>query len=130
VPATEGDVANLRAAYDALRGGDVAPLGQLMTEDIRWIGDSSLGDPPPQCNGRHEAMALIKRAATRIPFRDLESIDISGDRVFAVARWQEGQGPEGRERVFSLLTMRDGRIVRMQDFFDRRAAEQAFRTPG
>jgi ketosteroid isomerase-like protein len=100
-----------------------------MAEDIRWIGDSSLGDPPPECNGRDEAIALIKRAAIRIPFRDLESIDVSDDRIFAVARWQEGHGPEGRDRVYSLLTMRDGLIVRMQDFFDRAAAEHAYRTP-
>lgn len=101
----------------------------MMDQNIRWIGDSSLGDPPPECNGRDEALQLLERAAGRVWSRDLESVDLSGDRVFAVARWQEGKGPEGRERVYSVLTLRDGRIIRMEDFFDRTEAERAFVKP-
>jgi len=61
-----------------------------------------------------------------MPARDMESIAIAGDRILAVAYWHEDQGPPGVERVYNLLTMRDGRIVKMEDFFDRSAAERAF----
>lgn len=126
---TDDELARLRAAYDAYRAGDLGPLSQLMDDHIRWIGDSSLGDPPPECNGRDEALQVLKRAAGRVSSRDLESMDLSGDRVFAVARWREGKGPEGRDRVYSLLTLRDGRIIRMEDFFDRSEAERALGKP-
>ena len=125
VPVTKEDVARLRAAYEAMRSGDVTPLAELMDEKIRWIGSDRLGDPPPECNGREEASAVLKRAVKRMPARDMESVAIAGDRILAVAYWHEDQGPPGVERVYNLLTMRDGRIVKMEDFFDRSAAERA-----
>ena len=126
MPVTEADVARLRTAYEAMRSGDVTPLAELMDEKIRWIGSDRLGDPPPECNGREEASAVLKRAVKRMPARDMESIAIAGDRILAVAYWHGDQGPPGVERVYNLLTMRDGRIVKMEDFFDRSAAERAF----
>ncbi len=62
IPATEEDAVRLRAPYDAMRSGDVIPLSELVDENIRWIGNKSLGDPPPECNGREEASAVLKRA--------------------------------------------------------------------
>jgi ketosteroid isomerase-like protein len=97
-----------------------------MAEDIRWIGDPSLGDPPPECVGREEALSLMRRALGRMPNRNLESLTVSGDKILAVARWNAGAGPEGRDRVFSVLRLRGGRIDRMQDFFEQSAAEGAF----
>ncbi|SRR5712692_2454155 len=126
MPATDEDVVRLRAAYDAMRSGDVTRLAHLMDEKIRWIGDATLGDPPPECNGREEASAVLDRAIKRMPARDMESVAIAGDRILAVAHWHEGQGPPGVDRVYNLLTMREGRIVKMEDFFDRAAAERAF----
>jgi ketosteroid isomerase-like protein len=126
MPATEEDVVRLRAAYDAMRSGDVIPLAELMDENIRWIGSQSLGDPPPECNGRTEASDMLEHAIDRMPARDIESVAIAGDRILSVARWHEGQGPPGVDRVYNLFTMRDGRIVKMEDFFDRAAAERAF----
>ena len=129
MPATEEDVVRLRAAYDAIRSGNVIPLAELMDENIHWIGNQSLGDPPPECNGREEASAVLKRAVDRMPARDIESVAMAGDRILSVARWHEGKGPPGVDRVYNLLTMRDGRIVKMEDFFDRAAAERAFSAP-
>jgi ketosteroid isomerase-like protein len=126
MPASQKDVDRLRVAYDAMRAGNVAPFVQLMDAKIRWIGSESLGHPPPECNGRSEARAVLERAFDRMPARDIESVAISGDRILTVACWQKGQGPPGVDRVYNLLTMREGRIVRMEDFFDRAAAERAF----
>ena len=126
MPATERDVVRLRAAYDAMRGGDATPLASMMDEKIRWIGNESFGDPPPECNGREEAAEVLGRAVDRMPSRDIESVTISGDRILSVARWSEGQGPPGVERVYNLLTMRDGLIIRMEDYFDRATAERRF----
>jgi ketosteroid isomerase-like protein len=126
VPATKEDVLRLRAAYEAMRAGDVTPLAELMDEQIRWIGSERLGDPPPECNGREEASAVLKRALKRMPARDIESVAIAGDRILAVAYWHDDEGPPGVDRVYNLLTMRDGRIVKMEDFFDLAAAERAF----
>jgi ketosteroid isomerase-like protein len=126
MPATEEDVVRLREAYDAMRSGDVNPLAELMDDKIRWIGSESLGDPPPECNGREEALIVLKRALERMPARDIENVAIAGDQILSVAHWHDGQGPPGVDRVYNLLTMRDGRIVKMEDFFDRASAERAF----
>ena len=126
MPATKDDVARLRSAYESIRSGNPGPLIQLMDKNIRWIGDVSLGDPPPECVNRREASAVLKRAVGRIPSRDVESVAIAGDRILAVAHWEDDQGPPGRDRVYNLLTLKGGRIVRMEDFFDRDAAEHAF----
>lgn len=80
-PATEEDVVRLRAAYDAMPSGDDIPLAESMDENIRWIGNESLGDPPPECNGREEASAVLKRAVERMPARAMESVGIAGDRI-------------------------------------------------
>ena len=69
---------------------------------------------------------MLRRAVGRIPSQDLESVAIEGDRILGTARWEEGQGPPGRDHVYNLLTMQDGRIVRVEDFFDRDTAERAF----
>jgi ketosteroid isomerase-like protein len=124
---TSKDVARLRAAYEAIRAGDPQPLTDLMDENVRWIGDISQGDPPPECKNRAEASEVLKRAATRVRPRELESISVYGDRILAVARWQPGAGPEGRDRVYNLITIRDGRITEMQDFHDGAAAERTFK---
>jgi ketosteroid isomerase-like protein len=129
VPATKEDVVRIRAAYEAMRSGDVTPLTELMDEKVRWIGSERLGDPPPECNGREEASSVLKRAAQRMPARDIESVAIAGDRILAVANWKEDQGPQGVSRVYNVLTMRDGRIVKMEDFSDRAAAERTFSGP-
>ena len=126
MPATEEDVVRLRAAYEAMRAGYVTPLAELMDEKIRWIGSERLGDPPPECNGREEASAVLKRAIKRMPARVIESVAIAGDRILAVAYWHKDQGPPGVDRAYNLLTIRDGRIVKMEDFFDLAAAERAF----
>ena len=128
--ATEEDMVRLRAAYEAMRSGDAVPLAQLMDENIRWIGSKTLGDPPPECNGRDEASAVLERAVERMPARDIESVAVAGDRILAVARWHEGHGPPGVDRVYNLITMKNGRIVKMEDFFDRASAEEAFSSLG
>ena len=127
MPVANDDLAHLRSAYDAIRSGNPDPLIQLMDKNIRWIGDASLGDPPPECANREQASAVLRRAVGRIPSREMESVAISGNRILAVAHWEEGQGPPGCDCVYNLLTLEDGRIVRMEDFFKRDAAERAFR---
>lgn len=126
MPVTQDDVVRLSAAYNAMRLGNVIPLAELMHENIRWIGNERLGDPPPECNGREEASDMLKSAVESMAAPDMQTIAIAGDRILAVAQWHEGQGPPGVDRVYNLLTMRDGRIVTMDDFFDRAAAERAF----
>jgi len=129
VPATKEDVVRLRAAYEAMRTGDVTPLAELMDQKVRWIGSDRLGDPPPECNGREEATVVLRRAVERIAARDIETVAMAGDRILAVAYWNQDQGPPGVDRVYNLLTMRDGRIAKIEDFFDRAAAERAFSGP-
>jgi len=129
VPATKEDAVRLRSAYEAMRSGDVAPLAELMDEKIRWIGSEGLGNPPPECHGREEATAVLRRAVEWMAARDIETVAMAGDRILAVAYWNQDQGPPSVDRVYNLLTMRDGRIAKIEDFFDRAAAERAFSSP-
>jgi ketosteroid isomerase-like protein len=75
--------------------------------------------------GHEEASAVLERAIETMPARDIEEVAIAGDMILSVVHWRDGQAPPGVDRIYNQLTMRDGRIVKMEDFVDRAAAERA-----
>jgi len=55
----------------------------------------------------------------------------AGDKIILDVRpyWQDDHGKQSGERLWQVLTMRDGKIVRIQDFTDQTAARQAIGLP-
>ncbi len=85
----------------------------------------------PPCHGWDAVRASIERWES--DWDDLEHvpeefIDAEDDRVFVVIRFRgrgRGSGIEIHGRLFEVYTLREGAIVRMDEFTDRGAALEA-----
>ena len=112
------------ACVDRLRLSALRELHELPVPASEVVAKAVAGACPSDgCTvgapTRHPTTAATPEEAQRI----------AGDRILAMARWEEGQGPPGVRQVYNLLTMHNGGIVKMEDFFDSAAAERAFAAP-
>jgi ketosteroid isomerase-like protein len=122
----------IRNAYEAYAKGDLEAMLGLVDPDLEWTYlDPSLEDPQPEvCHGRHELESALERRAERGLTTELEEVVGNGDRVMVVARTPGVDAYRARpadDRNFSVLTVRDGRIVALRDYRDRDEALAAIR---
>ena len=122
----------IRNAYEAYAKGDLEAMLGLVDSDLEWTYlDPGLEDPQPQvCHGRHELESALERRAERGLTTELEEVVGNGDRVMVVARTPGVDAYRARpadDRNFSVLTVRDGRIVALRDYRDRDEALAAIR---
>ncbi len=114
----------IRTAYEAYARGDLVTMLGLIDPDLEWTYlDPSLEDPEPQvCHGRHELEEAVERRAKRGLTSQLEEVVGNGERVMVVARTLGVDAYRVRpaeDRNFTVLTVRDGRIVAVRDCRDR-----------
>ena len=116
--AANDNVRRVRQAYEALRRGDSDRFAELLDPAIDWYAVEGLGLRP--CRNRDEVLGVIRDQA---PHFDLGAVEILGDgeRVVVSApapgRPPFDSLPEGR--VYTVLEMARGRVVRMQDYARR-----------
>jgi ketosteroid isomerase-like protein len=127
------NVERLQAAADAFNRGDLAPLVELLDEDVDWRGPAHghlWWKRMPHCHGPEEAAANFegwRRQASLAPGYagiTLDETQEMGDRVMLGATWepQERVPAESARRHFLVVTMRDGKIVDIQGCKSRRDA--------
>jgi ketosteroid isomerase-like protein len=126
------NVGLIRSAYEAYANGDLEAMLGLVDPDLEWTYlDPGLEDPQPQvCHGRHEPESALERRAERGLTTELEEVVGNGDRVMVMARTPGVDAYRARpadDRNFSVLTVRDGRIVALRDYRDRDEALAAIR---
>jgi ketosteroid isomerase-like protein len=95
----------VRAALEAWLKGDVCVLESILDEDVEllwWM-------PGNECRGRHAVVSLLKNR-TGQSLGDMELLD-AGDDALVVAR-----APVDGDRPATLITFRDGKIVKMHQF--------------
>jgi ketosteroid isomerase-like protein len=119
-------------ACEAYANGDLEAMLGLVDSDLEWTNlDPSLEDPQPEvCHGRHELESALERRAERGLRTEPEEIVGHGDRVMVVAKTPGVDAYRARpadDRNFSVLTVRDGRIVALRDYRDRDEALAAIR---
>ena len=108
----------VRDGYEALRRGDLDRVATLLDPEVEWHAVEGLEFPP--CRNREDVLDVIRDQAR---FVDLADVDVlgEGDSVVVSApapdRPPFDRLPEGR--FYTVLAMRDGRIVRMQDYARR-----------
>ncbi len=117
----------IRWVYEAFSRGDVATMLQFVDPDLEWTYlDPSLEDPEPQvCHGRHELETALERQAERGLRGELEEVVASGDRVMVVVRTpglDSFRVRKADDRNYTVLTVREGRIVALRDCRDREEA--------
>jgi ketosteroid isomerase-like protein len=129
---TPADVKRLEAAAGAYNRGDVEPLVALFDEDLDWRGTTRgflWWRHTPGWHGPDEARSVLeqrlKQAALRSGYAGVELDEIleSGERVLLAAGWKtEESATEPVERFFQVVSVRNGKIVAIQDYRSRRKA--------
>jgi ketosteroid isomerase-like protein len=120
--------ANLELVFDHLyarRSRDLARLESQLDPNVVHQGVL----PELVCNDRDEVLANVQRGFARTDFGvdRLEMID-AGDRVvvgLAGPRFREVPGAPINGQIYMVYTLREGRIVRMDDFLSRSEAMEA-----
>jgi ketosteroid isomerase-like protein len=131
------NVATLEALYDAINRADLEAILNLQAEDVVWHGPEAY----PDLIGTHEGHDGVRAYAGSITdawqeftVRPERFFDL-GERVLVLTR-ERGRGRASGIEVQSrptahLWTMRDGRVVRFEVYWDReeglRAAGISFR---
>jgi ketosteroid isomerase-like protein len=125
---SEQNVELARRGYEALRRGDVDAIFELLSPDVDWQGfEPGEGD----CHNRAEAMSVIKERLEQGAIGELEEIiDVGDDRIVVVTsgnpdfeeRYAELGLPEGHDEISSVITIREGKVVRMRDYMTRAEA--------
>src|SRR6266508_3386448 len=110
----------IRTAYEAYARGDLATMLGLVDPDLEWTYlDPGLEDPDPQvCHGRHELQEALERRAERGLTSHVEEVVGTGQRVMVVVRTPGVDAyrvTPADDRTFTVLTVRDGRIVAIRD---------------
>jgi ketosteroid isomerase-like protein len=106
--------------FGALRGGDFDAASGLLDPDVTWQGLREEW----VCHGREEVVDTFRWGLEER--RDVDALEFTrgGDKVVMGARGPSisevgGEPLEGQ--IFNVFTLRDGRIVRIDDY--RRRAE-------
>ena|SRR6266540_1707825 len=118
------NVALIRTAYEAYAKGDLVTMLGFVDPDLEWTYlDPNFEDPEPQvCHGRHELEVALARWGEQGLRAEVEEVLGYGDRVMVVARTPGIDAYRARpanDRSFSVLTIREGRIVALRDCRDR-----------
>ena len=124
------DNANLiRRAYQAYANGDLAGMLELVAPDLEWTYlDPTLEQPTPQiCHGRQELEQVLRGWAEHGLRAELEEVAGRGELVMVGVRTpgvDAHYGRRGDDRAYSVVTVREGRIVALRDCCDRHEALQ------
>jgi ketosteroid isomerase-like protein len=116
----------VQQAYGLARRGDHRKLRELIADDATWH-PAREGAWNPCRDGDTVLKTLMWRAGGANKLRPGETIEV-GDRVVIQLRGKrlERLGAKGIiPRLFQVVEVRDGKIVRMQDYPRREAANAA-----
>ena len=117
----------IRVAYDAYSRGDVSAMLRLVDPELEWTYlDPAVEDPEPEvCHGRVELELALRRQAEHGLKVELEEVAGRGDQVMVVVRIPGIDAFRVRkadDHNYTVLTVRDRRIVALRDCRDRSEA--------
>jgi ketosteroid isomerase-like protein len=119
----------IRRAYQAYASGDLTGMLEFVDPDLEWTYlDPTLEHPTPQvCRGRQELEQMLRHWAEHGLRAELEEVTSNGELIMVGVRtpgidthFSRG----GADRVYSVFTVREGRIVALRDCRDRHEALQ------
>ena len=125
-----------RRGYEALMRAEFEVLEELMAPDLTWHWWER---GPWDCQNREEALAVIKERLGQNAIGDLREVtDLGEGRVLVVTRLgpdseirpQDLGLPEGHDETASVVTIRNGKVIAMQDYRSRAEAIDASQGPG
>ncbi|HKP90205.1 MAG TPA: nuclear transport factor 2 family protein [Thermoleophilaceae bacterium] len=117
----------VRDGYDAVSRGEPEAAFAMLADDVTWDGAPGVEG----CRTRAEVEETL-RARSGLRMR-VEELADAGNKVLVCVRVAAGEiggdgEPDpyrGREQFFNVITLRDGRVTRIEDHLDRTAALRA-----
>src|SRR5829696_8104505 len=109
----------VRSSFDAFLRGDWNTLAEVMAPDVQWLWQEP-GDR--DCHDRRQVLSTLFDRQREGVVTGLDDVVAVDERVFVEVtgpRLAERGLPGGRACM--VVTVRDGRIVRMQDYSSRAA---------
>jgi ketosteroid isomerase-like protein len=128
---SQKNVEIIRRAHDVFNRGDLDMLASDF-HDPQIVWQTSREDPDAATHrGRENVRRYIDQ--WRDSFEGLhadveEYIDAADDRVFTWARWSgrgRGSGIDAEWWLATVYTLRDGMVIRAEEYFDRTEALEA-----
>lgn len=114
----------VRDAYERAKKGDHKAVRKLLSDDATWH-PSREGAWRPCSNADQIVRTLIWRAGSANRLRPGETIEL-GNLIFVRLRGKRierlGAGGFWAPKLFQVIEVRDGKIVRMQDYRKREEA--------
>jgi ketosteroid isomerase-like protein len=124
---SQENVEVVKAAYEAWNAGDNHALRELCDPDIIWRPPDGWPEPGPFV-GREAVMRWFDqlREAFDAYVTELSDIIDAEDRVVVRQIWHgAGHGPEANVEATSVLTVRQGKVIGVEQFWDRAEALEA-----
>jgi hypothetical protein len=127
------NIETVQHLYQAFAGRDIPAILRMLSEDLEW------GEPPnpfnPAAGTRHGHAGFLEWLAIGRQSEDILELTlrkflVDHDSVAVVGHTKCRAKPTGRvyETDFvHVVTLRGGKVVRFQEFFDTYAAGEAFR---
>lgn len=118
----------LLAAYQRAGRDGVDAVVDLLDPHVEWI---AVEPGRWDCHDREQVLDTFRHQYDHGVRADFGEPIEAGDKIILDVRpyWQDEHGKQSGERLWQVLTMRDGKIVRIQDFTDQAAAHQAVGLP-
>lgn len=136
--ATDQDVRNVQAVrdlYAAFASGDIGRVVAMLTPDVEWREPDNPFNPAAGIRHGHEGFLewlTIGRNAEEIMVLEPRHF-LGNDNLVAVVGYTKVR-VRSTGRVYEtdfvhLVTLKEGKVSRFQEFFDTYAAGEAFRSP-
>ena len=121
-----------RHAYEAFMAGDIAKVMEIYADDIEWISPESEFVPfSGNYHGKAEVAQFFQKLSDSQDAEKFEPTEYlaDGDKVivYGNATWRvKSTGRTYDTPWVHISTMRDGKVIRFQDYTDSAAAQAAF----
>jgi ketosteroid isomerase-like protein len=125
---SQENVEIVRSSLQAYNAGDMKAWSALLDPEVVWAAfegwpEAEMLVGREACQRQWQRMRAPFDADTVEPVADLIAV---GDRVVVSAAWHAtGQGPEVNMQITTVYTVREGKIIRMQNFWSRADALKA-----
>jgi ketosteroid isomerase-like protein len=120
---SQADIQALRRAFEDVGRQGPEALAQLLDPQVEWFG---IRQGPWDCHDREQVLRTIREQLTPGVATRVEELVEAGDKVVVGLRSRR-PGEDEEPPFYRVLTLRSGKIVRMQDCPDRTSA---FETAG
>jgi ketosteroid isomerase-like protein len=124
---SEENVELVRRGLAAYRAGDWTTLGEFYDADVVMHHLEGWPEPGPSV-GRDAVIREMKLLRDSFEVQSVEITDIlgSGDRVVARYLWRgKGSGPDAEMEFSFVFTLRDGKVVNEEHFWNHTEALEA-----